>query len=181
MYQPPPLDAFELFNQVHPLTYQAYFVEFYADCPFTDAYLFQITWNQQEAIGHKTTWLKNQPTYTLCEESGSLSIASVERLRSLWQSLALAPQFDFGQAGRDGHLFRLVIGHRDTSVSYQWYEVMIPDAWEELAVVSRALQSLATEWQGRQKDFYRFTYTEEATVTSDRCGYWEKTHLKTLA
>lgn len=155
--------AQEILQQSNPIEYHSDFLEFFCDDVFSSAFLIQITWNKHKAQFFRNTWLKNEPLHTICKESGKIELAKILPIIRQIQALCLPPVFESTCQGRDGQSYKLTIGNGSTFLSYDWYEVFVPDKWVELNVIGKALEKIHVNWVGDEKNYFRLSYNEEET------------------
>ena len=158
-------ESYRLLADSHRLAYQSDYLEFFADNPFTDAVLLQITWNQFEAHCYKSTLLGKEPKYTICRESGTLALPTLLPLVRQVRDLRVSPIFTRSTEGRDGHGFILTLGDNFSQLTYRWFEVLIPDVWEQLETVGKDFLALQAGWTGKKRQHFRLTVEEEHTET----------------
>ncbi|TAE17294.1 MAG: hypothetical protein EAZ95_06670 [Bacteroidetes bacterium] len=167
-----PLSPLQILQQFHTIDYKSDFFELYAYNPFRPPFLLQVTWNNYLVQWFRHTWHRDDQT--ILHEAGEAKTAVVLPIVKALQNLSLPPSFYCDRAGRDGHLFRLVVGESHTHLACQWLEVAVPDAWQNANEIAHQILSWNSTLQSDTHETYQITHQEEEDIDTKNTFWSQK-------
>lgn len=165
------LSPLQILQQFHAIEYKSNFFELYAANPFRPPSLLQVTWNTSLVQWFRHTW--HRENKTILYEEGKTKTEAIRAIVNTLQNLSVPVSFHCDRVGRDGHLFHLMIGESSTYLAYQWYEVAVPDAWQNMNETAHQILSWSSTLQSELQKTYQIEYQEEGD-TDAKDAFWSQ-------